>query len=317
MGSFFKSLFFGETEETPEDKSKRDFEMFKYDGVRAMQMRKVAYAIRCFEEALKITEEAETLEYLIKAYTNTEKIELAIETTGRLVALKPEAAEPLLLRAHLYYISEKYPEGIADCQKAVGIANTDPQASFLLGQIQKAAGDDLSALVSLSQAIALKDDFVAPRLLRAQILLKTGSYQEGLKDVEVAIPLAPEEENAYLIRGQIHEAMNNGKLAEDDYVYVTELNPFNEQAYLYLGSLYISRQEPDRAIELFDEAIELKPDFARAYSERGRARLMKGDKDGSFEDMKKALELNPEGEEAKKLEGKFSNFEEIYSNRVL
>jgi len=59
--------------------------------------------------------------------------------------------------------------------------------------------------------------------------------------------------------------------------------------------------------ELFDEAIELKPEFARAYSERGRAKLMKGDKNGSVEDLKKALELNPEGEEAQKINGKFSN----------
>ena len=86
---------------------------------------------------------------------------------------------------------------------------------------------------------------------------------------------------------------------------------------MHLGKLYITREQPDRAIALFDEAIELKPDFAKAYSERGRARLMLGDKKGSFEDMKKAIELNPEGEEAKKVEGKFSNFEEMYSNRVL
>lgn len=48
-----------------------------------------------------------------------------------------------------------------------------------------------------------------------------------------------------------------------------------------------------------------------------RAKLMKGDKNGSVEDLKKALELNPEGEEAQKINGKFSNFEDMYSNRIL
>ena len=105
--------------------------------------------------------------------------------------------------------------------------------------------------------------------------------------------------------------------AEKDYEGVTRLNPFNEQEYLQLGTLYIAREQPDKAIELFDEAIELKPEFARAYSERGRAKLMKGDKNGSVEDLKKALELNPEGEEAQKINGKFSNFEDMYSNRIL
>ena len=66
-----------------------------------------------------------------------------------------------------------------------------------------------------------------------------------------------------------------------------------------------------------DEAIELKPDFARAYSERGRARLMQGDKAGSLEDVKKAMELNPDGEEARKISGTYSNFEDMYKNRPL
>lgn len=61
--------------------------------------------------------------------------------------------------------------------------------------------------------------------------------------------------------------------------------------------------------------LKLKPDFARAYNERGRARLMKGDKNGSLEDMKKALEFDPDGE--KKVDGTYSNFEDMYKNRPL
>ena len=56
---------------------------------------------------------------------------------------------------------------------------------------------------------------------------------------------------------------------------------------------------------------------AKQMERGGRAKLMKGDKNGSVEDLKKALELNPEGEEAQKINGKFSNFEDMYSNRIL
>ena len=146
------------------------------------------------------------------------------------------------------------------------------------------------------------------------MMLSTRDYKDGLQDIEKVIGLMPEEENAFLIRGRLHEALGDDQAAEQDYEVVTGLNPFNEQAYL---QLYIAREQPDKAIELFDEAIELKPEFARAYSERGRAKLMKGDKNGSVEDLKKALELNPEGEEAQKINGKFSNFEDMYSSRIL
>lgn len=42
---------------------------------------------------------------------------------------------------------------------------------------------------------------------------------------------------------------------------------------------------------------------------------MKGDKNGSLEDMKKALEFDPDGE--KKVDGTYSNFEDMYKNRPL
>ena len=65
-----------------------------------------------------------------------------------------------------------------------------------------------------------------------------------------------------------------------------------------------------RAIELFDEAIELKTEFARAYSERGRAKLMKGDKT-VLSKIRKSTRTELEGEEAQKINGKFSNFEDM------
>lgn len=135
----------------------------------------------------------------------------------------------------------------------------------------------MGTIVSLSQAITIKEDFAEALLLRAEMMLSTQDYKDGLQDIEKVIGLMPEEENAF-DPGRLHEALGDDQAAEQDYEVVTGLNPFNEQAYLQLGTLYIAREQPDKAIELFDEAIELKPEFARAYSERGRAKLMKGDK---------------------------------------
>ena len=56
MGNFFKSLFSSSKAATPEEeKSKNDqknFDILKYDGVRAQKIGQVAYAIKCFTEAL-------------------------------------------------------------------------------------------------------------------------------------------------------------------------------------------------------------------------------------------------------------------------
>ena len=69
MGNFFKSLFSSSKVATPEEeKSKNDqknFDILKYDGVRAQKIGQVAYAIKCFTEALKMQEDFETMTYLV------------------------------------------------------------------------------------------------------------------------------------------------------------------------------------------------------------------------------------------------------------
>lgn len=317
MANFFKSLFFGEGEETAEVKAQKNFDVLKYDGIKALKVGKTAYAIRCFNEALKIQKDVEVMEHLVTAYSREDKTEEAVEMAGRLLEEEPDNVAVMLLRANLNYMIERYADVIADCERAAELDNTEVRAYYLAGRARKMAGDHIGAIVSLSQAIAGKEDYAAAWLLRAEVMLATGGYTDGLQDAEKAVELVPEEEQAYLVRGQLREALKQYEEAERDYRHVIELNPFNEQAYLQLGSLFIAREQPDEAIELFDEAIELKPDFAKAYSERGRARLMKGDKNGSFEDLKKAMELNPEGEEAKKISGTYSNFEDMYKNRPL
>ena len=67
MPNFFKSFFSGKSETPESEKQKNDqknFEIFKYDGLRAQRMGRPDYAVKCFIEALAIKEEFETMGYL-------------------------------------------------------------------------------------------------------------------------------------------------------------------------------------------------------------------------------------------------------------
>ena len=52
---FFKSFFSGKSDSPANEKQKneqKNFEIFKYDGMRAQRMGRTDYAIKCFTEAL-------------------------------------------------------------------------------------------------------------------------------------------------------------------------------------------------------------------------------------------------------------------------
>ena len=57
MANFFKTFFTGNSGESEDDKAKaekKNFELFKYDGMRAERIGQIDYAIKCYNEALAI-----------------------------------------------------------------------------------------------------------------------------------------------------------------------------------------------------------------------------------------------------------------------
>ena len=308
MPNFFKSFFSGKSETPESEKQKNDqknFEIFKYDGLRAQRMGRPDYAVKCFIEALAIKEEFETMGYLSQLYIQMGETAKARELLEKMVAMEPDVTSTFLTLANVCFIQEDYQAMEEAANKAIAIEEGNAVAHYLLGKARKGQDDDLMTIAHLTKAITLKDDFIEARLLRAEALMNLKQYKDMMEDIDAVLAQNPEEETAMLLRGKVKEADGKDEEAEEDYKLVTEINPFNEQAYLYLGQLYINQKKLTEAIGLFDEAIELNPNFAEAYKERGRAKLLNGDKDGSVEDMKKSLELNPKEEAG--LNGEFKN----------
>lgn len=305
---FFKSFFSGKPANPADEKQKneqKNFEIFKYDGMRAQRMGRADYAIKCFTEALAIQEDFETMSYLAQVYIQTNQPEEARKLLERMTEIEPTHTATYLQLANVCYMQEDYPAMAESAKKAIGIEEGNAIAHYLLAKADNGQGDGLMCIAHLTKAIVLKDDFLEARLLRAEALVQMRQYKDATEDIDAILAQNPEEESALLLRGKIAEAAGETEKAEADYRNVTELNPFNEQAFLCLGLLYISRKQLDEAIELFTEAIELNPGFAQAYHERGRAKLLNGDKEGSMEDMKKGLELNPK--DIQRFDGQYDN----------
>lgn len=319
MGNFFSSLFSSSKTGTPEEeKEKNDqknFDIFKYDGIRAQKMGQIGYAVKCYTEALNIREDFETMTYLVTAYTTAAKPEKSLEVLDRMAALEPEHVPTLLTRVNILFMLDREPEAIPVCERALALDPENNQAFYLMAKAKRTTGDLIGAIAALTRAIALKDDFAEAWLLRAEILLSMQQAAEALPDVEKAIALLPEEENSYLLKGRIHEALGETGGAAADYRQALDLNPFHEEAWLLAGKLLIAGQKADEAIAFFDEALETLPGSGKIYAERGRAKNLAGDKEGAFEDLKKSLELDPEGETAQRLEGEH-NFDNMYKGGI-
>ena len=288
----FKSLFGGNnTPETEKEKNdKKNFEILKYDGIRAQRMGKLPYAIKCFEEAVAINDESETLSLLATAYTQANRLDDARITLDRMATKDPEQVNTFLSLAGICYMQEDYENMKDACQKALVLDNKNPLSFYLTA---KAANTEAYQL-------------------RAEVLWKMKQAKDAAEDIQKLLSLNPDDEQALLLKGEILAATNEPEQAQECFNQVLSLNPFNEKAYILSGELYLVNKDFDKALAVYDEAIEINPNFAKAYHERGRIKLLKGDKDGSVEDMKKAIELAPENE--MNISGQYNNYENMTKN---
>lgn len=124
------SSLFGKSKSDANEQEKQDkknFDILKYDGIRARNMGKLPYAIKCFEEAVALQEEKETLGLLASAYLQANRTEDARITLDRLIAKDETNVQALLSLASVCYIQEDY-EGMEKAsQKAITLDEKNAQ----------------------------------------------------------------------------------------------------------------------------------------------------------------------------------------------
>ena len=303
MGIF--SSLFGGNKKTEEEKN---FDILKYDGIRAMRIGKLTYALKCFEEATAIQEDLETMQHQANTYIRVNRMDDARQLMNRMTEIASD--QPLVFQslASLCYMQEDYKGMDEACRKALALNDQDPATYFLSAKAAVGLSNGIQAIAMLTKAIMLNEEFVEAYQMRAEILWTMRQAKDANEDIEKLLSMNPEDENALLLKGEILAVSGEEEKALELINQVLALNPFSEKAYLLKGSYFLAKQAFDKALGVYDEALEINPNFAQAYHERGRVKLAKGDKQGSMEDMKRAIELSPEN--GANINGEYNNYEQ-------
>lgn len=259
---FWKTLL-GGVDETPEEDKKnadaKQFDLLKYDGVKAMRIGQFDYAVKCYREALKIQDDLEVRDYLAQALIRQGQLAEAITELKALHQQAPDNVEVLLQAAHVAYMQEDYDEMDTLCQQALQVDETHPRVHYLYAQACAGRGDIIGAIARLTKAVVLDPDFADARLLRAQVLTKMGEVKGAKEDVDWLMARHADHEDVVLAAARLAQA----------------------------------KGQADEALQLYTRLIDMNPFHLEAYHERGRLRYEAGDKQGAEEDMQKLLELNP------------------------
>jgi tetratricopeptide (TPR) repeat protein len=271
--SFFKKLFGSSdpvAEEKPKDESK-NFDILKYDGVRALRTGQAEYAAKCFEHALALNDDLECRDYLSQALLQLGDLPASYEQLKLMAASCPDNDGILLRMADIAYMMEDYPAMLDVCQKALLIDDANPTACFMHARASHGEGDDDTAVAMLNKALELDSERDAARLFRGQVYLAQQNYDAATADVQTLLERVGDNEDVLLLKAHIAEATNN----------------------------------LDEALATYDKVIDVAPFCVEAFRGRGLLRQQLGDAEGAAADLQMAGELdsntpaNSEGVEQK------------------
>ncbi|MBR1932718.1 MAG: tetratricopeptide repeat protein [Prevotella sp.] len=261
--NFFKALF-GGSDENPEEEKKasvaKQFDMLKYDGVKAMRIGKLDAAVGFFREALKIQDDLEVHEYLSRTLVALDRMDEAIAELEQIAVAQPENVDVLLQMAHVAYMKEDYDQMTGICERALKVDDKNSRVHYVYGQSLVGKKELVKAVARLTQAVTLDEANGDARLLRGQTLYRLGQYAQAVGDVQWLLQHVQPQEDVLLLGARVMHAGKNDEVALKLYEAIMQVNPFNIDA----------------------------------YRERGKIRYDRGDKQGAEEDMQKVLELNPD-----------------------
>lgn len=263
--NFFQKLFGGKTE-TPEEKKRddeaRNFDVLKYDGVRALKSGQTVYAIKCFTHALALRDDLETHDYLSQAYIHTGELPQAYEELRKLSEAQPDNQQILIRMANVAYMMEDYGAMASACERALLIDKDKPEVSYLYAQASRGQGDDVNAIAMATRAITLN-----------------GQYGD-----------------AYLLRGTVRLDMDDVEGAAEDAAWLLEHAAEHEDVLLLSARIARKRGEHEGAEATYGKMIGVNPFSVVAYRERAEVRRLLGDESGAAADEANADELAPKGD---------------------
>lgn len=271
--NIFKRLFGVAQEEKVPTKEKlqaensKNFDILKYDGVRALKTQRYDYAIECFRHALDINEDLEIHDYMSQAYLALSDLPNAYQHLQKLAEAQTDNINIFIRMAHVAYMMEDYSIMGTACEKALLIDKESPDALHLYAKSCVGIGDVTNAVALLTKAVTVKPDYADAYLLRGEVLLKEERYDEADEDASWLLENYPGNEDVLMLKANIENSRSNDAVAMEYLDKVIDANPFRQEAYALRGALRRKAGDEAGAKEDIDYAAKLQEEPQEAEGE--------------------------------------------------
>ena len=175
---------------------------------------------------------------------------------------KEKQAEALMARSGL---REKPEQQIADLDKAIELAPTNPMIYRQRAGVYQRSGKLDEATKDLRKVIELDDDNIDALGSLAESLGRLQRFEEAIKLANEAIKTEPESSTGYELRARIYIMQEDGEKALADLSKAIELNPKGVVPLLLRATIYLTDDKLEEANADLDRVQAINPNVPQLY----------------------------------------------------
>ncbi|MBO0910569.1 MAG: tetratricopeptide repeat protein [Acidobacteria bacterium] len=194
---------------------------------------------------------ADIANMLAADYASTaDKSDLATakEHADLLLRKQPNDPDTHLTISNLLNAQQKYPQAIAEIQKAIALDPKHGDAYLALAVIETKTGKFDAAEADYKKAVDLKATAANPHMELAAFYQFRGRYPEAEQEITSVISSDPKDLNARASMAKLYMAEGKKKEAETFLGQVKRDFPNNSNGYRMLGDFYFEEGDTDRAL---------------------------------------------------------------------
>ncbi|HEX3106044.1 MAG TPA: tetratricopeptide repeat protein [Terriglobales bacterium] len=178
---------------------------------------------------------------------NPSDISTAEEHTDLLLKKQPNDPDSHIAAANLLNAERKFPEAIAEIQKAIALGPKRGDSYLNLALVQTKVGQFDSAEANYKKAIDLNAQGENARLALAAFYQSRGRYPEAEQQVQLVIAANPKDVNARASLAKLYMSQGKRVEAEQFLSQVKRDFPKDSVAYRMLGDYYFAEGDLDKA----------------------------------------------------------------------
>jgi tetratricopeptide (TPR) repeat protein len=219
-----------------------------------------AAAVPNFEKAAQLIDsQLDALHAYATCLVKLKRLEAAIATLQRAVALRPDDPRELHVLASVQLMAHKPQDALATLEPLLASPNADANTLELASRAQEDNGDTPLAVGTLRQALLLDPKNISLYLDFATICFAHESFQVGIDVITEGLLLQPNADDLYVARGVLYVQLAQYDKAEADFEKAYDLNPNQSLSTAAQGLAAVQANDLDHALLSVQEKLKRKP----------------------------------------------------------